>query len=191
VNQDDSYQGSDLCRSYNRVCFALWVNLINTDNDSVLAGPIDTTEKSRPFKIGVTFHDGKETLYLTSTSAASPSVADGIECTITTTKSGSKSIGQLGCGPENKAFTYSELHTTEPLKPVASDNKNVDWSIGADDIIHWGALPTGTKSVTFSRIKGGGAKNIYAEVCSTYNHHDLFPGLGDFWERGVAKAYYI
>jgi hypothetical protein len=166
------------------------ISSIYTNTYSVLAGPITKIETSRPFKIGVTFH-GKETLYLTGTPAASSNVADGIECTIAATKTGSKSVGQLSCGPDHKAFTYSERHTMEPLKPVPSDNKNVNWSISADNTIYWGAVPSGTKSVTFSRKKGGNPKNIYAEVCSTYDHHDALPGLGDYWERGVAKAYYI
>ena|ERR1700761_684053 len=166
------------------------ISSIYTNSDSALAGPITTAETSKPFKIGVTFKD-KETLYLTSSGVASPNVADGVECAITTTKTGSKSSGQLSCGPDKKAFTYSQAHTTKPLKPVAGDNKNVDWAIDSDNIIHWGALPAGTKSVTFSRIKGGNPKSIYAEVCSTFDHHGRMPGISDYWERGVPKAYYV
>jgi hypothetical protein len=158
------------------------ISSIYANTDSALAGPISTAETSKPFKIGVTFN-GKETLYLTNASAASPNIADGIECTITT--------GKLGCGPSKKTFTYSEYHTTKPLEPVASDKKNVDWSIGADNVIHWGALPAGTKSVTFSRQKNGNPKNIYAEVCSTFDHHKNMPSVRDFWEAGVPKAYYV
>jgi hypothetical protein len=158
--------------------------------DSAFAGPITTTETSKSFKIGVTFH-GTETLYLTNTATASSNIADAIECTIIKTNTGSKSVGQISCGPEKKAFTYSEYHTKEPLKPVASDKKNVDWSINADNTIYWGAQPTGAKSVTFSRSKAGGTKAIFAEVCTTFNHHDLLPTYSDFWERGVAKAYYV
>ena len=165
-------------------------SLIYANNDnSAFAGPIATTETSKPFKIGITFQN-QETLYLTKTSAASPNIADGIECTITTTKSGDKSVGKLGCGPDKKAFTYSEFHTLKPLEPVTPDKKNVDWSIGADNVIHWGALPAGTKSVTFSRQKNGNQKNIFAEVCSTFDHHNNMPAVRDFWQRGVAKAYY-
>jgi hypothetical protein len=164
--------------------------LIHANSNSALAGPIFTAETSKPFKIGVTFNS-KETLYLTSTSTASPNIADGIECTITTTTTGSKPVGRLACGPDNKAFTYSEFHTLEPLKPVAPDNKNVDWSIHADNTLFWGAAPAGTKSVTFSRQKTGNPRNIYAEVCSTFDHHALLPAVGDFWQRGDAKAYYV
>jgi len=160
------------------------------DTGSALAGPLSTAETSKPFKIGITFK-GTETLYLTSTSSSSPNIADAITCTITTSKSGDKSIGTLGCGPDKKAFTYSEYHTTKPLEPVASDKKNVDWSIGADSVIFWGALPAGTKSVAFSRQKNGNPMNIYAEVCSTNDHHENMPSVRDFWERGVAKAYYV
>jgi hypothetical protein len=131
-------------------------------------------------------------LYLTGSTIASPNIADGIECTITTTKgAGVDPVGRLSCGPEKKAFTYNEFHTAEPLEPVASDEKNVDWAIDAkDNTIHWGALPTGTMSVSFSRAKGGNTSNVYAEVCSTFDHHTVFPELGDYWERGVAKAYF-
>jgi hypothetical protein len=73
---------------------------------------------------------------------------------------------------------------------VASDKKNVDWSIGADNVINWGALPAGSKMVSFSRQKNGNPKNIYAEVCSTYDHHKNIPAVRDFWQRGVAKAYF-
>jgi hypothetical protein len=164
------------------------MNLI-ANNNSALAGPVNKVEKSTPFRIGVTFH-GKETLYLTNTAIASPNAADGIECVITTTTTGGKAVGRIGCGPDDKAFTYSELHSLDPLHPVTPDNKNVGWSIAADDTISWGAMPAGSKSVAFSRAKGANAKSVYAEVCSTYNHHDIFPGFADFWERGVAKAYY-
>ncbi|KAF2429122.1 hypothetical protein EJ08DRAFT_662077 [Tothia fuscella] len=155
-----------------------------------LAGPIATEETSKPFKIGVTFKD-TETLYLTSTAAASKNIADGIECTITTTQNAGKTIGKLGCGPEKKAFTYSSAHTTKPLEPVASDNKNVDWSINADDTIKWGALPAGTEPVAFSRQKNGKANAIFAEVCTTFDHHKNIAAVKDFWEKGVAKAYYV
>jgi hypothetical protein len=158
--------------------------------NSALAGPISSSETSKPFKIGVIFQ-GKETLYLTSTAVASTNIADGIQCTITTTVVGEKSVGKLACGPEKNAFTYSEYHTMKPLEPVASDKKNVDWSIGADNVISWGALPAGTKSVTFSRQKTGNPKSIFAEVCTTFNHHDNMPTVRDFWERGVAKAYFV
>jgi hypothetical protein len=102
----------------------------------------------------------------------------------------------LGCGPEKKAFTYSEYHTTKPLEPVESDKKNVDWSIGADNVIHWGAVQVGakalsSKSVTFSRQKNGNPKSIYAEVCSTFDHHKNMGPVREFWENGVAKAYYV
>ena len=159
------------------------VLLVHANFNSTLASPIET---SKPFKIGVTFQ-GKETLYLTSTVTASPNIADGIGCTITAAK--------LGCGPDKKAFTYSDLHTMEPLKPVTSDSKNVNWSIGADDAVYWGTQSASTKFVTFSRQKAGNSRNIYAEVCSTFDHHKAFsglaPGLTEFWEHGVAKAYYI
>jgi hypothetical protein len=79
----------------------------------------------------------------------------------------------------------------KPLEPVASDKKNVDWSISADNVIQWGAQPAGTKSVTFSRQKNGNPKNIFAEVCSTFDHHNNMPAVRDFWENGVAKAYYV
>lgn len=102
-----------------------------------------------------------------------------------------KSIGKLSCGPDAKSFSYSEFHTTDTLQPVVSDKKNVDWRIEADGTLFWGALPIGTKSVSFSRIKGQDAKNIYAEVCSTFNHHTIFPGLEDYWYRGEAKAYFV
>jgi hypothetical protein len=127
---------------------------------------------------------------LTKTTTASPNAADGIACTITTTKTGAKTVGKLSCGPDGKAFTYSEFHTLTPLQPVASDKKNVDWSIGTDNIINWGALPAGSKAVTFSRQKNGNPKNIFAEVCTTYDHHKSIPAVRDFWERGVAKAYF-
>jgi hypothetical protein len=128
---------------------------------------------------------------LTKTAVASPNAADGVECAITTTKTGDKTVNSLECGPEKKAFTYSEFHSTDPLKLVSSDAKNVDWAVNEkDNTVYWGALPKGSKAVSFSRTKGGSRTSIYAEVCSTYNHHDIFPGLGDFWERGVAKAYY-
>jgi hypothetical protein len=155
-----------------------------------LAGPVATSEKSKPFKIGVTFAN-KETLYLTKTTTASASAADAIECTITTTTTGGKSVGKLGCGPDNKAFTYSEFHTLTPLQPVVSDKKNVAWSIGADNVINWGAMPAGSKAVTFSRQKAGNQKNIYAEVCTTYDHHKNLGPVKDFWQRGVAKAYFV
>jgi len=159
---------------------------------SALAGPISTTETSKPFKIGVTF-ETKDTLYLTGTSVASANIVDGITCTITTIKNGEKSVGQLGCGPEKKAFTYSEFHSYNPLEPVASDKKNVNWSIGTDNVINWGALPAGTKSVTFSREKSKNPNNIFAEVCSTFDHHKSspFPEIREYWENGVAKAYYV
>jgi hypothetical protein len=67
----------------------------------------------------------------------------------------------------------------------------VDWAIGADDLIYWGALPSNSKSVTFSRQKTGNKKNIFAEVCSTFDHHKAIPVVRDFWENGVAKAYYV
>jgi len=159
--------------------------------DSALAGPVSRAETSKPFKIGVTFQ-GKDTLYLTSTPTASPNIADGIACTITTTKTGDKAISKLGCGPDQKAFTYSEFHSTKPLEPVASDKKNVDWSIGADNVIQWGAVQGKTaKSVAFSRQSKGNQTNIFAEVCSTFDHHDNLPTYREFWERGVAKAYYV
>jgi hypothetical protein len=166
------------------------VSSLYANTDSALAGLTSTAETSKPFKIGITFQS-KETLYLTSTSAASSNIADGIECIITTTKAGETPIGKLSCGPDKKAFTYSEYHTTKPLEPIASDKKNVDWSIGADNVIHWGAQPTGTKSVTFSRQKNGNQKSIFAEVCSTFDHHTNMPAVRDFWEAGVAKAYYV
>jgi hypothetical protein len=78
-----------------------------------------------------------------------------------------------------------------PLQPVASDKKNVDWSISDDNVINWGALPSGTKSVTFSRQKNGNQKSIFAEVCSTYDHHKNIPIVREFWENGVAKAYFV
>jgi hypothetical protein len=163
---------------------------IYANTDSALAGPISATETSKAFKIGVTF-PSKETLYLTSTATASSNIAEGIECTIATSKAGEKAVGKLSCGPDKKAFTYSEYHTMKPLEPVASDNKNVDWSIGSDNVIMWGALPAGTKSVTFSRQKNGKPTAIFAEVCTTFDHHDKIQAVRDFWERGVAKAYYV
>jgi hypothetical protein len=77
------------------------------------------------------------------------------------------------------------------LELVPSDKKNVAWSIGPDNVINWGALPAGSKSVTFSRQAKGPANNIFAEVCSTYDHHKNMPEVREFWERGVAKAYYV
>jgi hypothetical protein len=160
--------------------------------DSAIAGPIATTETSQPFKIGITFKND-ETLYLTATSTASPNVSDGIKCTIETTGT----VGKLSCGPEKKAFTYSQLHTTEPLKPVASDKKNVAWSIGADNVIQWAAEQgSDTKFVTFSRQKKGDQKQIFAEVCTSFDHHAKLPNTKeaeeakDFWQKGVAKAYF-
>jgi hypothetical protein len=75
-------------------------------SDSTLAAPTSSAEVSKPFTIGISFK-GEETLYLTNSAVASTKLADGIVCTITTTQQGEKSIGQLGCGPEKKAFTYS------------------------------------------------------------------------------------
>jgi hypothetical protein len=75
-------------------------------SDSTLAAPISSADVSKPFAIGISFK-GEETLYLTNSAVASTKLADGIVCTITTTQKGEKTIGQLGCGPENKAFTYS------------------------------------------------------------------------------------
>ncbi|KAF2663529.1 hypothetical protein BT63DRAFT_461255 [Microthyrium microscopicum] len=156
-----------------------------------LAGPVATADASKAFKIGVTFPN-KDTMYLTNSATASANIADGIACTITPVTSGDKTVGELGCGPDKKTFTYSELHSTSPLQPVAADKKNVNWSIGADNVIAWGALPAGTKSVTFSRIAGSNPNSIYAEVCSTFEHHEkLVPSFNGFWERGVAKAYYV
>src|ERR1700760_1249492 len=74
----------------------------HANTDSALAGPISTADTSKPFKIGITF-PGKDTLYLTKSSTASPHIADGIECTITSTKTGEKAGGKISCGPDKKA----------------------------------------------------------------------------------------
>jgi hypothetical protein len=64
-----------------------------------------------------------------------------------------RSFAALAVGyiSETKALKYSEYHIMTPLEPVTPDKKNVDWFTGADNFIHWGVLPVGTKSVTFSR----------------------------------------
>jgi hypothetical protein len=75
---------------------------------SALAAPTSSVEVSKPFAIGISIK-GEETLYLTNSAIASTVLADGIVCTIMTTQIGEKSVGQLACGPDKKAFTYSSV----------------------------------------------------------------------------------
>jgi hypothetical protein len=74
----------------------------------------------------------------------------------------------------------------------------VNWSIVADNVIQWKAIPLGAtsetaaKPVTFSRQSAGDKTKIYAEVCSTFNHHDnMKEEIQNFWQRGVVKAYFV
>jgi hypothetical protein len=174
---------------------------------SAIASPIATSEKGK-FVIGVTFNNTVtnngvnttvlETLFLTSTSIASTNLADGIQCTIESDK--------LACGPDMKTtFTYSAAHTMSPLQPVAyKDTMNKAWSIGADNKIQWGAVAYKTGEVvpnifvTFSREKGKDANKIFAEACTSFDHHKqpetekLFgKDIINFWQKGEAKAYYV
>jgi hypothetical protein len=53
-----------------------------------------------------------------------------------------------------------------------------------------------TEAVTFSREKGKDPKRIYAEVCSSFGHHEAkeFEGnkaVREWWENGVARAYFV
>lgn len=147
--------------------------------------------------IGVTFPKTETTpeqiLYLTSTSTASPSKADGIQCSIESEK--------LFCGPEKKTFTYQADHTKSPLEPVADQKMNKAWS-KVNDEIKWGAVNFMTGEVapkvfvTFSRENKKDPNKIFAEVCSSFKHHDqaatqLMFGkdIVNFWQNGVAKAY--
>jgi hypothetical protein len=79
------------------------------------------------------------------------------------------------------------------LEPVASDKTNVDWSIGADNVIHWKASQGGKMAdITFSRQSKGNVKNIFAEVCSSFDHHkDMPASIQTFWSNGIAKAYFV
>jgi hypothetical protein len=52
--------------------------------------------------------------------------------------------------------------------------------------------------VTFSREKGKDANKIFAEACTSFDHHtkdetikQYGPKIVDFWQKGEAKAYYV
>lgn len=167
-----------------------------TDMNSTNANPIAAVEVNKPFVIGITFNKTettKETLFLTATSVASLNQADGVPCIIES--------GQLFCGPEKKTFDYQADHTKTPLEPVVESKMNRAWSKVGDEI-KWGAVDFLTDKVapevfvTFSRENKKDPNKIFAEVCSSFKHHEkeetkLIFGkeIVNFWQNGVAKAY--
>lgn len=132
------------------------------------------TTSSKAFKIGVTFPDG-QVLYLTSTTSASPSAADAVECTM--------AAGALACGANKAGLTYGDFHSFEALAPTVSAPNNKGFSIAEDNTLHWAAAQAG-KEVHFSLMTGA-PKQLYAEICSSYGHPDKF-----MFTPGVAKVYY-
>lgn len=114
-------------------------------------------------------------------------------------KSVTETVQKLACGPEKKAFTYSAFHTMSPLELVPSDKMNAGWSISQPgDLLQWSATQPNpatkiveTASVTFSRQNKNDPNKVFAEVCTSFKHHesdDAKKQFGEdiinFWQRG-------
>jgi len=170
---------------------------------SAIAAPTGSAEPSKSFKIGVTI-DGK-TVYLTKTTTASENVADGVTCSLAD-KGDVK--GVITC-ENNLGYYFSERHpfdgamapiTFEQAEKLEKSNKlfydgysksNKNWSIDASNNISWktektGPPPTNYNVVHFSKSVSGPANQIFAEICSTYNHPD-----GKAFKWGEVKAYFV
>jgi hypothetical protein len=135
--------------------------------------------QSKPFKFGVTISG--RTLYLTETTDATETKANGVDCFLTEI---SANNNKISCGKNNQGFTLIEAHPANgAMKPVANATPNRGWSIGSDNVITW--KTDGGQKVHFSTFALGSAKQVYAEMCSTKGHGD-----GVLFSPGVAKAYF-